>query len=102
MNSVAILYAWFHENKQMFISCCAQLEFKDSGRGSAYVRLETDFHIMELCAWDNLFCLDIQIIEIETENSNFLHMGACESLDELKEHLNRFVAFFKANSNMVR
>ncbi|RYY02078.1 MAG: hypothetical protein EOO53_15250 [Gammaproteobacteria bacterium] len=102
MNPVAILYTWFHENKQMFISCGAQLEFKDSGRDSAYVRFETDFHIMELCAWNHSFCLDIQITEIETENSEFLHAGSCESLEEFKEHLIRFFELFKVDFNRAR
>ncbi len=95
MNPVNTLYSWFQDNKELFISCGAELEFKDTGRNSAYVRLETISHMMELCAWDHACCLDIQIVEIESEKSIFPHTGDCESINEFKEHLKTFIIWFK-------
>ena len=95
MNPVAVLYSWFRENRELFISSGAELEFRDSGHGSGYVRLETDFYMMELCAWDHASCLDIQIIEVKSEESSFPHTGDCESINEFKNHLNEFLVWFK-------
>jgi len=95
LNPVAALYSWFQENKEFFIANVSELEFKDTGRGSGYVRLETDFYLMELCAWDHAICLDIQIVEVKSEESSFPHTGNCESISEFETHLNEFLAWFK-------
>ena len=95
MSPVAVLCSWFQENKDFFISSGSELEFKDSGRESGYVRLETQSYLMELCAWDHAICLDIQIIEIKSEQSTFLHAGDCESIKEFENHLNEFLVWFK-------
>ena len=95
MNPVAVLYSWFQEYKELFVTSGAELDFKDSGRGSGCVRLETDVYLMELSAWDHAFCLDIQIIEVKSEESSFHHSGGCESIDEFKQHLNEFLIWFK-------
>ncbi len=95
MNAVALLYEWFQENKEVFISLGEELEFKDSGRGSAYVRLESKSSLMELCAWDHATCLDIQIIDIATEESSYPHTGSCQSLNEFEAHLKKFMSWFE-------
>jgi len=94
MIPVAVLNSWYVENKDIFVSRCNEHEFDDSGRGSAEVTLETERYIVSLCAWDHNCCLDIQVLEIRSEESNFLHTGECPSIAEFKEHLNRFSVWF--------
>ena len=50
---------------------------------------------MELCAWDHALCLDIEIIALKSDESHFLHVGECESMDEFKKCLNEFLVWFK-------
>lgn len=95
MNPVAVLYGWFNENKEYLLSSCSELEFKDSGRGSACVNLETEAHIVSVCAWDHARCLDIQIMEVKSEEVSFLHMGDCASIEEFKGHLKYFSNWLK-------
>jgi len=48
--AVRTLYEWFKHNKAKFIDKGAEIEFKDSGHGSAYVRLVTKSYLAELSA----------------------------------------------------
>ena len=95
MNAVAALYSWFQENRETLISSSAELEFKDTGRGSGSVRLETKTYIIDLSAWDHAISLDIQVIEVKTEVSRFLYTGECGSIEEFGNHLNEFLIWFK-------
>lgn len=95
MSPVAVLYSWFQANKELFISIGSELEFKDSGRGSGYVRLETESYLIELAAWDRAICLDIQFIEVKSEETHFPHTGYCESIEEFENQLNEFLVWFR-------
>lgn len=95
MNPVALLYSWFQKNSDQFVAGGAELEFRDSGHGSARVRLETSVYLAELCAWDHEKCLDIQVMEIQSEESTFLHTGSCDTTQKFKEHLDEFLTWYK-------
>lgn len=97
LTPVEVLYSWFQDNRGLFVTSCSELEFKDTGRGSARVLLESDSYIMDICVWDHEECLDIQILKIESEESSFPHAGDCKSIIELKTHLNEFLKWFKSN-----
>lgn len=99
MNPVAALYGWFNENKDYLLSSCSELEFKDSGRGSACVNLETETYIISVCAWDHACCLDIQVMEVKSEEISFPHMGDCPSIEEFKGHLKDFGNWLKEESS---
>ncbi|RUO36100.1 hypothetical protein CWE13_09505 [Aliidiomarina shirensis] len=101
MNPVAILHRWFNENNDYFISICSELKFKDSGREAACVDLETRTHIISICSWNRVLCLDIQITEIESEESSFPHTGECESIEEFKGHLARVLWWLKTEKIYV-
>ena len=94
--AVHTLYEWFKNNTESFVARGIDLEFKDSGRGSAYVRLETKTHISELAVWDHASCLDIQIIDAKSEETRFPHTGECESKKLLENHLNEFVEWLQS------
>ncbi|MFV1985345.1 MAG: hypothetical protein ACC657_17490, partial [Thiohalomonadales bacterium] len=95
--AVTKLYDWFEVNKKLFISNGAELEFKDSGQGSAYVRLETQEYMYEVIVWDHASCLNSQILEVKSEQSTFLHEGSCDSIESFKEYLNDFISYFNKN-----
>lgn len=101
MSPVALLYDWFNENKDYFLSSCSELEFKDSGRGSACVNLGTETHIVSVCAWDHACCLDIQVMEVKSEETSFPHMGDCASIEEFNRLLKDFGAWFKRQSSGI-
>lgn len=99
--AISALYDWFEANKKLFKERGAKPEFKNSGYGSAYVRLETKMHLVELCAWDNASCLDIQIMEIESEKTVFPHLGSCESKTEFDDQLREFITWFGNQEQLV-
>ena len=93
--AVSVLYDWFKLNQDYFIGTKMELEFKDTGRNSASVTLECDSHIMQLLAWDHASCLDIQIMEADTEEVTFPHTGDCSSRKEFESLLNEFISWHK-------
>ena len=70
--AVLTLYEWFKDNKAEFIARNAELEFKDSGHGSAYVRLETKAYLAELSAWDHASCLDKKHCLLDCNENNLV------------------------------
>jgi len=99
MNPVTALYGWFNDNNAYFLSSFSELEFKDSGRGSACVNLESETHIVSVCAWNHACCLDIQVMEVKSEEASYPHMGDCASIEEFKSHLEDFSARLKKESS---
>lgn len=93
--AVPFLKSWFHKHKDLFKNHDVVSEFKDSGHGSAYVRLEMDRYLAELCTWDHASCLDIQIIDLGSEESVFPHVGECETKFEFENQLSKFIEWFK-------
>ena len=90
MNPVAVLYGWFKDHEEYLVSHCGDLEFKDTGRDSACINIGTTEHVISLTAWNHALCLDIQILEVKSEESSFPHTGECKSIEEFKENLNKF------------
>jgi hypothetical protein len=93
--AVSSLKYWFHENHDIFTIYSATSEFKDSGHGSACVVLETERYLIDICAWDHASCLDIQILEIDSEESTFQHIGDCETRQVFHECLQKFMGWLK-------
>ena len=93
--AVSILYDWFKTNQKYFHETKMKMEFKDSGYNSAFVFLESESHMMQLCAWDHASCLDIEIMEIETENATFPRSGDCKNKDEFELELSKFLEWHK-------
>ena len=98
-NAVSRLYEWFNENKYHFLFANTELEFRDSGHGSAYVRLETKSYLSELCVWDHALCLNARCLDIEKETDIYLHEGSCESIEAFETQLQGFLAWFKSVKN---
>jgi hypothetical protein len=94
--AVSVLYEWFNENKANYIARGAEIEFKDTGHGSACVRLETKRHLADISVWDHASCLDIQVMDVNSEESDFPHTGECESKAEFKHYLKEFIKWFQS------
>lgn len=95
MSLVANLHSWLQENEQLFRSAGTEPEFKDSGRGSACVRMATDTYLMEVCAWDHAFCLDIRVVDVKSGETRYPRAGSCDSSEAFRRHLDEFVVWFK-------
>lgn len=89
--ALTLLQPFKNHHPEIKINKEVKLEFKDTGRGSACVILDTETYITELCAWDNASCLDIHIIEIQSEESTYPHTGECESLAIFEENLKEYL-----------
>ena len=94
--AVATLYKWFQENAAKFKAKKAEIEFRDSGDGRAYVRVDTSNYMSELLVKDKGSHLDIERIDLETDESTFPHIGACESLAEFEQQLGEYLDWFEA------
>ncbi len=93
--AVSILYAWFKENIDTFSAADAQTEFRDSGQGSGLVRIDTTTFMTELMVKDKKFNLELEVIDRDTDKSNFPHIGDCGSQDEFEKQINEHLEWFK-------
>jgi hypothetical protein len=91
--AVSELERWFKAHEEYFEKTGA-VRYKDSGMGSATVRIETKKYLIDISAWDHATCLDIQILEIETAASTFPHVGDCETKSEFLKRLNLLTEWF--------
>jgi hypothetical protein len=92
---VSVLCEWFNSVKNIFLDGGAKIEFKDTGHGSAFVRVEIKTHLMEVCVWDYASCLDSQIMEIESEKIIYPHNGSCENRQDFEFELQEFISAFQ-------
>lgn len=92
--AVTSLYKWFQENAAKFKAKKAEIEFRDAGDGRAYVRVDTPFYMSELLVKDKGSHLDIERIDMDTDESTFPRVGECESQAEFDERLAEFVEWF--------
>ncbi|MEE9343727.1 MAG: hypothetical protein V3V12_08860 [Gammaproteobacteria bacterium] len=97
--AVKTLEAWYQAQLGEFKEQCVSNKFKDSGHGSASVQLETSKYIIDVSAWNHASCLDIQILEIESEESTFPTVGDCETKIIFEKHLESFMRWFNNESN---
>jgi hypothetical protein len=95
--AVATLKKWFELNSPLFHSYGTIAEYKESDRGSANVQIDTGKYLIDVCAWNHASCLDIQTIDIETEKSEFPHVGDCCSKQEFEQHLQDLIRWYKLN-----
>ena len=93
--AVATLYKWFQESVVTFKAKKAQIEFRDAGDGRAYVRVDTGLYMTELLVKDKGSYLDIERIDMDTDESTFPRLGSCESQSEFEEQLAEFVEWFE-------
>lgn len=91
--AVPILYDWFKNNVGRFKSKKAQIEFRDSGAGSAYVRVDTQTHMTEIIVWDEIFRLNSEIINLDTDETTFPHTGDCESQADFEQQLEDYLTW---------
>ena len=100
--AVPILYDWFKENVNRFKAKKAQMEFRDSGLGSAYVRVDTVNYMTEIIVWDEAYRLNSEIIDMDTDETTFPHTGDCESQADFENNLKEFLSWFdKAHESLV-
>ena len=97
--AVSILYKWFKENAESFKNKNAEMEFRDSGQGSAYVRVDTVDYMSELIVWDKNFHLDEEIIDRDTDESMQLKLHKYETQAEFEQHLADFIKWFDSVNN---
>lgn len=96
--AVETLKAWYQDQLRVFQEYCISYEFNNSGHGSASVELETNKYLIEVSAWNQASCLDIQIIDIESEECKFPTVGDCKTKIIFKKHLESFVEWFKSEN----
>lgn len=92
---VRILKSWFEHNQELFCLKCNEIKFTDTGHGSAYVDLDTDFYISRITAWDHAICLNMEIINIETEETTVMAEGACLSIAEFEVKLSKYLKWLE-------
>jgi hypothetical protein len=89
-SAVAVLKQWYLEHENTFRAAGAKVTFGVSREGSGAVDIETATHLFQLVAWDNAWCLDVQIIDLDSGQSTFPVVGPCAPA-EFVEKLKGFV-----------
>jgi hypothetical protein len=88
-SAVAALETWFLAHEKELRSGGSIATFKSLREGTGIVDIETATHIYQLVAWDNAWCLDVQVIDLESGKSSFPTVGQCEPA-VFEEKLNEF------------
>lgn len=78
-------FDWREEYSRMF---CAEFE--------------TSTHLLQFCAWDHAFCLDIQALNKATGNDDYIVAGECNGFVGLSERLNQFLKWLKENEKIQK
>ncbi len=89
-SAVAVLQGWFSDHEGTFQSGGAVARFNVSRQGSGAVDIETRTHLYQIIAWDNAWCLDVQVIELASEKSSFPIVGP-NTPTEFVENLEKFL-----------
>ena len=85
----------------MFQAQKAEIEFRDSGTGLAYIRVDTVAFMTELNIKDKDFYMDIERIDRDTDKTSFPFTGKCETLVEFEKTLAEYIDWFnKAHENI--
>lgn len=62
LEPVPFLKKWFKYSLEVISSKYSEMEFKDSGHGSAYLDLDTDSHISRITVWNHARCIEIPVL----------------------------------------
>lgn len=92
--AVELLTTWYEKHKDTFEALGAKTTFRDSKQGSAWIKIDTSSHLIDIRAWDHASCLDIEICEMLSEKFECPVMGGCESSAVFERHLEIFLAWF--------
>jgi len=95
---ITILYNWFSENSSSIWKHCTELEFRDSGKGSASIDFSTEHYLFEICVWNHNCSLDIGVINSITEESEYPTVGSNKSTKDLVEKIQCFYNYLETNS----
>ena len=102
LTPISILYAWFLQNVPTFKKSKAETEFRDSGTGTARVRVDTNKFMTEITVKNKGLNLDIEVINLENDVSEFPHIGECKSMTDFERQLEGFmIGFIEANPEEV-
>ena len=80
----------------------AKQKQRDSGTGTARVRADSNKFMTEITVTNKDIRLDIEVINLENDVSEFPHIGECESLADFERQLEGFlISFVEANPEEI-
>ena len=90
---------WHLRNAQAFTGARAETKLhRDRDRaGTASLEIYTSLYLIEILAWDNAWCLDVQIIELATEAVAFPTVGAQQNREQFEHQLAEFLRWFETS-----
>jgi len=95
--AVDILYKWFKDNANTFSNeDGVQMEFRDSGNGAGFVRVDTYAFMSDIQVKDKDYRIEIERINRDTDEVTFPYAGTCDSQAEFDKQLAEFIAWFES------
>jgi len=91
------LKAWFENQADILSKNKIENSYASEKRGGSNLRIELSEYYIDVCAWNNANCLDIQIIHLPSEKVTFPTTGECESIEVLREKLDELKSFVENN-----
>jgi hypothetical protein len=88
--AVIAIEAWYNDHKENFQKYCTSVNLKNSGRGSAEIQLETSKYVISISVWNHASTIEIQKIEVKTENTALPTLEACITRGVFEKDLNLF------------
>jgi hypothetical protein len=101
MNSAEYLEFWYKSNadylsRQCERFCISRAEFEG---GASQIELDLGKYVSVITAWNNEYCMDIEIVNMETEEASFPVHGPCGSLNSFINRLDNHFAWIKEVSS---
>ena len=94
---VSYLVSWYESNLNLFDEYCVKHCIDKTKEGIAFVDLDTSKNISRICVWDQSNSLEIQVLNLERNESEYPVTEDGCSLEQLATELDRHLQWIKNN-----
>jgi hypothetical protein len=90
---------WFDSRAGQLQTHCIELECQGEENGKAVFWLYAPKHLVDVTVWDHAFCLDVLVMDSNTNEMVFSEAGECATSRGVCERLERFWTWYESQSS---
>ena len=91
------LRLWVKQQANFFLDNGIENSYSSDKPEFGNFRISLAKYLIDVCAWNNANCLDIQITHLPSGKVSFPTAGECESVEAFREKLDELKSFLKNN-----
>jgi len=88
--------AWLATSQHRIGSAPTKFERHETPAKTLGVRFSTPKYLIDICAWDHAFCLDIVVLSQNTGETEYCVAGSCEDISGLTRRLDDFLLWLES------